>query len=86
MRGIVPDAILDRKDKVGFQTPEGNWLRTIGPRLFDWVSVLDQLPFLNAAECRKEIQSTLNGTGDPDWKVWRLINFCRWVELQEVRA
>lgn len=86
MRGIVPDAILDRKDKIGFQTPEGNWLRTIGPRLFDWVSVLEQLPFLNAAECRKEIQSTLDGTGDPDWKVWRMINFCRWVELQEVRA
>jgi asparagine synthase (glutamine-hydrolysing) len=27
MRGIVPDAVLDRRDKVAFQPPEGRWLR-----------------------------------------------------------
>ena len=27
MRGIVPDVILDRKDKVGFATPWANWWR-----------------------------------------------------------
>ena len=26
MRGFVPDAILDRKDKIGFATPEQRWL------------------------------------------------------------
>ena len=26
MRGIVPDVIIDRKDKVGFETPMMNWL------------------------------------------------------------
>src|SRR5690606_36942668 len=29
MRGIVPDAILDRKDKIGFSTPEDDWLKTL---------------------------------------------------------
>ena len=33
MRGIVPDCILDRRDKVGFATPEQTWLL----RLQDWV-------------------------------------------------
>jgi asparagine synthase (glutamine-hydrolysing) len=26
MRGIVPDSILDRRDKLGFPTPEREWL------------------------------------------------------------
>ena len=26
MRGIVPDSILDRRDKLGFPTPEQQWL------------------------------------------------------------
>src|SRR5690606_25204602 len=26
MRGIIPDEILDRRDKIGFETPEFNWL------------------------------------------------------------
>ncbi len=31
MRGIVPDAILDRRDKIGFATPELRWLTTLTP-------------------------------------------------------
>ena len=31
MRGIVPDAILDRRDKIGFATPEQRWLTTLRP-------------------------------------------------------
>jgi asparagine synthase (glutamine-hydrolysing) len=31
MRGIVPDAVLDRRDKLGFPTPERDWLMSLGP-------------------------------------------------------
>ena len=31
MRGLVPDVILDRKDKIGFQTPGLPWARQMGP-------------------------------------------------------
>ena len=31
MRGLVPDAILDRRDKIGFATPEQDWLKTLRP-------------------------------------------------------
>jgi asparagine synthase (glutamine-hydrolysing) len=34
MRGIVPDAILNRVDKLGYQAPQGKWLS--GP-LREWV-------------------------------------------------
>src|SRR5690349_9776631 len=31
MRGIVPDPILDRRDKIGFATPEQKWLSLLQP-------------------------------------------------------
>lgn len=31
MRGIVPNAILDRRDKIGFETPEATWMRELRP-------------------------------------------------------
>src|SRR5438094_604769 len=49
MQGIVPDCILNRTDKIGFQTPEHRWLGCLAP----WVqSVLnreasDRIPALN---------------------------------------
>jgi asparagine synthase (glutamine-hydrolysing) len=34
LRGLVPDAILDRRDKIGFATPERGWLK----RIEGWVT------------------------------------------------
>ena len=31
MRGIVPDAILDRRDKIGFEPPQRKWLAALDP-------------------------------------------------------
>jgi asparagine synthase (glutamine-hydrolysing) len=44
MRGIVPDLILDRKDKLGHSIPMKNWLRTRG-QLYERVAgvVLEEL-------------------------------------------
>lgn len=33
MRGIVPDEVLDRRDKMGFPTPERHWLASIRPQM-----------------------------------------------------
>lgn len=84
MRGIVPDAILDRRDKVGFSTPEKAWLSQLGNRVFDWLDAADELPFLNAVKCRSEVKSLINGDRPFDFRAWRLINFCRWVQLTKV--
>lgn len=40
MRGIVPDEILDRKDKVGFATPESDWMQSLN---FDFEGSLARL-------------------------------------------
>nr|VFK39504.1 MAG: asparagine synthase (glutamine-hydrolysing) [Candidatus Kentron sp. SD]VFK44541.1 MAG: asparagine synthase (glutamine-hydrolysing) [Candidatus Kentron sp. SD] len=84
MRGIVPDAILDRKDKIGFATPEQTWLGQLGNKLDDWLDFAETMPFLDEAKCKAEVISMVQGEKLFDWRAWRLINFCRWARLMDV--
>jgi len=86
MRGLVPDPILDRKDKIGFATPERRWLSSLRP----WVeSVLSsetamRLPMLRPAAMKAEWQAMLESRSPFDWRFWRWINFIRWSERYQV--
>jgi asparagine synthase (glutamine-hydrolysing) len=37
-RGLVPESVRLRRDKLGFATPQERWLREIAPRVRDWIS------------------------------------------------
>lgn len=78
MRGIVPDEILDRKDKVGFETPEKSWLFSMAPKIRVWLSEDVGLDFLNQDKILKEFDEILAGEKPFSWQVWRWINFIRW--------
>lgn len=86
MRGIVPDEILDRKDKVGFATPEQAWLNRLGNKVFDWLDAAEVLPFLDAANCKLEVKAMLEGQKPFNFQAWRLINFCRWTQLMDEKS
>lgn len=87
MRGIVPDAILDRRDKIGFQTPEFGWLS----RAESWVEhVLTgeasrQVPVLRSDEMVREWRAIRQGKRPFTYQVWRWINLIEWSRLYEVR-
>ena len=82
MRGIVPDAILDRRDKVGFATPEKIWLELLA----GWVrSVMSsesarEMKFLKLDEALAEIEAIRRGTRPFGFHVWRWVNLIRWSE------
>jgi asparagine synthase (glutamine-hydrolysing) len=78
MRGIVPDAILDRKDKIGFQTPEYEWLRMISDTVRRWLQVDLGLPFMDQGKILQEYEQIMAGRRPFSWQVWRWINFSRW--------
>lgn len=84
MRGIVPDTILDRRDKIGFQTPERDLLIANRTKINDWIQAAESLPFLNADEVRKTVDAYLNKEVPYQARCWRLINFCRWHSLMSV--
>jgi asparagine synthase (glutamine-hydrolysing) len=87
MRGLVPDKILDRRDKIGFQTPENRWIKDLKP----WISKLiasdyaSQIPILNCAAVKREYHNVLEGKKAFDWRIWRWINLIRWSEIFEVQ-
>ena len=86
MRGLVPDAILDRRDKIGFQTPEQPWLLHLRP----WVErtlhsdCAHRIAALDVQALRTEWQQVLDGKRPFDARVWRWVNLIRWVEQFEV--
>jgi len=50
MRGIVPESVLWRRDKLGFATPEVRWLREIAPQVREWLGRESRLaPRLDAS-------------------------------------
>lgn len=81
MRGIVPDSILDRKDKIGFQSPERDWLTAARPYINKILDEAKEVPILNATACRDVVARMLNGQMAFSSLAWRIINYSRWYRL-----
>ena len=86
MRGIVPDAILDRRDKIGFATPEQRWLKTLRP----WVeeTLLSErargIEALNVPAMQRDWDAVLAGRAKFDFRIWRWVNLIRWADRFDV--
>lgn len=80
MRGIVPDDVLNRKDKIGFATPEQKWLLSTASKVREWLQASDQIPFLNRRALLENFDAVVAGKYPFSWQVWRWLNFVRWHE------
>ena len=86
MRGIVPDAVLDRRDKIGFATPEQDWLNALAPWVEEILSTAEAVPYLKLGEARAEWRAIRDGKKAFDWRVWRWLNYARWAQQFRVTA
>lgn len=78
MRGIVPDAILDRRDKIGFATPEQEWFVTLADQAREWLRGADNVPFLHRVPLLQAFDAMVSGRTPFSWQAWRWINYIRW--------
>ena len=78
MRQIVPDDVLDRKDKVGFATPEKDLLFGMADTVKSWLKQDLKLPFLCQKTLLKEFDEILTRRKPYTSEVWRWVNFIRW--------
>lgn len=80
MRGIVPDESLDRRDKIGFQTPEKDLLMTNASEVRRWLEIELDVPFINSADLLSAFDDVVSGSARFTAEVWRWINFYRWYQ------
>lgn len=79
MEGIVPPVILQRKDKIGFRTPEQKWIRELSGWIDSEISSgrLATLPGLNHQGVEREWE-VCKKSGSPSTSVWRWISLAAW--------
>lgn len=86
MRGIVPDAILDRRDKIGFTTPEVAWLSS--NRLWVTKSLAgpgsERVKGLIQPDPAALLDRAVSHPRRYDGVLWRLLNLTRWADLYDV--
>lgn len=89
MRGVLPESVRLRRDKLGFATPEQAWFR--GPLrglIHEGVeTTLRRYPdLLNAAGVRSLRDDMLDGAQPVDFKLWRIVSLGIWGERFGVSA
>jgi asparagine synthase (glutamine-hydrolysing) len=81
MRGILPERVRTRVDKLGFVTPEEIWIRKQGPDLFRRAmrETVDSSAGAVKPEALALLDDTIGGKRPYDFLIWRIISFGRWV-------
>jgi asparagine synthase (glutamine-hydrolysing) len=78
LKGLVPSEILERRDKVGFETPELQWQQIyLDTHKSELLASVNKFPFLNLVAVTQYFELKQVDTRFQ----WRLINLLRWSEL-----
>jgi asparagine synthase (glutamine-hydrolysing) len=84
MNELIPTPIINRTDKIGFATPEYEWLDTIKSYVFDDINP-DINSILNIRLMEKnwdKLFSVQNKSGVTN--IWRYVNFILWFKIFKV--
>lgn len=85
LSGTVPAEILDRRDKIGFATPEAAWMRHLAPWVEKVINNAGSVPaFLDLAGFREYWQLVVAGRRPYTPACWRTLNLLRWADLASV--
>jgi asparagine synthase (glutamine-hydrolysing) len=87
MAGIVPDEILQRRDKIGFAVPENEWFREqfLIDLLSDWFINKEPLSknYINLDKTRKMIKLHINNKKNYGRTFWRIIFLETWLRIYQ---
>jgi asparagine synthase (glutamine-hydrolysing) len=79
MADLLPQEITWRRDKVGFETPERQWLEAGRERLLDLLSAGPGAHYLDLDHVRAELPDLLRRQ-DGIARVWRWVNLVLWLK------
>ena len=85
LRGLVPDPILDRRDKIGFETPQAAWLAQLRPHIEGVLGSgqLDRVAALDPVGVRASLDGQFRA-GRLSRPLWAWYNLARWADTFNV--
>ena len=88
MRGILPEVIRNRMDKLGFVTPEAVWVKERAPGLFRLAlkDAVERSEGLIKPEILVYFEQALLGERSFDYVIWRAICFGAWLKVFNVKV
>jgi asparagine synthase (glutamine-hydrolysing) len=86
LRGLVPQSILDRQDKIGFSTPQATWFDQLRPWIAEVLSSpsAQAIPALHLPAIQAEWQRLMSRPPETPWSLWRIwrwVNLIAWTEV-----
>ena len=85
MRNILPEEIINRKDKVGFATPSDDWFRDVKFKefIFDIIhsKAFNQRGYLNSSKIVNLYSDHLKGKVNISKDIWKWINLELWIRI-----
>ncbi len=86
IRGLVPDAVRCRMDKMGFVTPEEVWMKgELAPRILDLFSTPEfaERPYWDAEQVLENYRAFLEGKSPYSTEFWRIACAEMWLRAFE---
>jgi asparagine synthase (glutamine-hydrolysing) len=84
MRGIVPDPVLNRRDKMGFETPMEDWVAGLATEAAVASTASDPTSLWDAKKLSSHFESRSSGGTTFSNQDWRLVNLILW--RRKIRA
>jgi asparagine synthase (glutamine-hydrolysing) len=86
LRGLVPDAILTRKERLGFPIPVREWLIELSPWVRMNIEELKRLPFLEPDRVSRVWDSVQSGNESVQaaFLIWRWVFLAGWMQVFNV--
>ncbi|WP_076261677.1 asparagine synthase-related protein [Intrasporangium flavum] len=83
VRGLVPDSVLDRRDKVGAVTPQSEWFMVLKNHIYgEFLSEsFANRPYVDQTAVLEAFEGWIKGTNTVDSDtIWRLLNLELWLQ------
>lgn len=84
MKGMLPESVLNRQDKVGFDTPETIWLKSnLDEEISEVINSRSfrQRPYFDGGAVDRQFEAYQLGPGNNKTSIWRLLNLELWFRM-----
>ena len=80
-RPFIPNEIAERKDKMGYATPNNQWIKQLAP-LAKELFTPELAPYLNLKKLETDYAKLFNPTGDADTgRIFKFLSFASWMKV-----